>query len=54
MGTFVAAYMAVWLSVLLYVARLGVRQRQLAQDLESLQLQLDRAEDTGHPTTKAA
>jgi len=41
MGTFVAAYAAVWLAVVLYVARLGAQQRQLARSVEGLQLRLE-------------
>lgn len=46
MGTFVTAYLAVWLVVMLYVLRLGIRQRRLEQNLEALQARLQ-------PTRKA-
>ena len=54
MGTFATAYLIVWAAVLLYVARLGMRQRRLAQDLEALQWQLDQTEDMEHTTPKVA
>jgi len=49
MGTFVAAYVAVWLAVVLYVARLGAEQRRLARSVESLQLRLEQREAEQRP-----
>ena len=37
MGTFMAAYLAVWIAVVVYVGRMGVRQHRLQQSLEALQ-----------------
>lgn len=54
MGTFTVAYLAVWLAVVLYVGRLGARQRQLTQDLRSLQGRLDASAQQEKPTPKAA
>ena len=39
MSTLVAAYLTVWLAVVLYVLRLGAGQRRLLRDLEALELQ---------------
>jgi CcmD family protein len=39
MATFVTAYLLVWFGLLAYVARLGAKQRRLAEALESLQAQ---------------
>lgn len=36
MGTFLTVYAIVWSAVLLYVARLGLRQRQLARRLDRI------------------
>jgi CcmD family protein len=36
MGALVAAYIAVWLGLSLYVTRLGVRQRHLAARVDML------------------
>ncbi len=54
MSTFVAAYAAVWLAVVLYVARLGAEQRRLARSVESLQLRLEQREDEQRPPSMAA
>ena len=54
MDMFAAAYIAVGLAVVLYVARLGTRQRQLSRDLQSLELQLERLQSPEDPTSKAA
>ena len=40
MSTLVAAYLIVWLAVVLYVLRLGAGQRKLLRDLEALESQL--------------
>ena len=54
MDTFVAAYLLVWLAVLLYVARLGARQRRLLRDLKALQRQLEESERSESPDSRAA
>jgi CcmD family protein len=54
MGTFVTAYLAVWLAVMLYVVRLGARQRRLERKLKTLQLQFDGTGNQTEPTSKAA
>jgi len=54
MGTFVAAYVAVWLAVVFYVARLGIQHRQLARSVESLQLRLEQREAEKQPPSVAA
>ncbi len=54
MGTFVTAYLAVWAAVMLYVVRLGARQRRLERNLKALQLQFDRMENQAEPSSKAA
>ena len=41
METFVVAYSIVWLALVLYVARLGMRQRQLLQTAHFLQSQIE-------------
>ena len=41
MTTFVMTYIVVWLSVVLYLARLAACQHGLAKKLQSLQSQLD-------------
>lgn len=45
MVTFAVAYVLVWLAVVLYVARLGVRQGHLSQELDSLRSRIDRQEE---------
>jgi CcmD family protein len=54
MGTFVAGYLIVWLAVVVYVARLGRRQRQLRAQLEALQSAWQTQEDRGEARSKAA
>lgn len=54
MGTFVAGYLIVWLAVVLYVARLGRRQRRLQEELEALKSAWQAQEDTGEARSKAA
>ncbi len=54
MGVLVAAYLIVWLAVVLYVVRLGAGQRQLRRALEALQSQFGRSQDPGNPTSTAA
>lgn len=41
MTTLVMTYVIVWLSVVLYLARLAAWQHRLAKKLQSLQAQLD-------------
>ncbi len=54
MTAFVAAYAAVWLAVVLYVARLGAQQRRLARTAESLRLRLEERGDERRPPSLAA
>ena len=54
MGTLTAAYLVVWLAFVLYVARLGARQRQLIRDLEALELRLDPSANAENRTFRAA
>jgi CcmD family protein len=54
MGTFMTAYLAVWLAVVLYVGRLGVRQRGLQQTLDALQERMRRDADHYEPPAKSA
>ena len=44
MLTFVAAYLIVWFGILVYVLRLGAKQRQLQQAVQSLQLRLEQSQ----------
>ncbi len=41
MTTFVTAYLIVWLAVLLYVVRLGRRQRRLAETIQCLERRIE-------------
>ena len=41
METFVVAYSVVWLALVFYVARLGMRQRQLIRAVNALQSQIE-------------
>jgi CcmD family protein len=54
MGTFVTAYVAVWLALTAYVVRLDMRQRRLENDLKALQSQLHEPEPAEPSTAKAA
>jgi len=54
MQTFIAAYLAIWLAMLIYVARIGVRQRQLQRTLDALQKRLDENAKEQAPYSKAA
>jgi len=54
MGAFAAAYSIVWIAVLLYVWRLGGKQRRLLDVAEALRLQLEQSPDRGTPSSKAA
>lgn len=54
MGTFVAAYLIVWFAVVVYIARLGRRQRQLQSQFETFQSAWQAHEDRGESRSKAA
>jgi CcmD family protein len=54
MGTFMTAYLAVWLAVVIYVGRLGVRQRRLQQTLDALQQRMQHEADKCEPPAKSA
>ena len=54
MTTFAIAYMVVWLAVVLYLARMGSCQRQLAARIESLRTQLEEPSREQKPKSKAA
>ena len=53
MTTFATGYLIVWLAFVLYLARLGRHQRQLARDLELLRDQVQAA-DPEERTARAA
>ena len=40
MGTFIAAYLVIWLAVATYVTLLGVRQHRLALEIKKLRDEL--------------
>jgi CcmD family protein len=56
MLSFAAAYMIVWLAVVLYLVRLERRQRSLMRTIESLRAQQAATDDQSSPPrlTKAA
>lgn len=54
MGTFVTAYLVIWLAVAFYVGLLGVRQRRLARQVEQLQADLAEHESREEMAAKAA
>jgi CcmD family protein len=54
MGTFVAGYLIVWFAVVLYVARLGRRQRRLQEQIDAFQSAWQAQEDRGEARSKAA
>jgi len=54
MGTFIAAYLVLWVGVVWYVLRLGAGQRRLQRALEALQWQAGQSEPREQPTSKAA
>jgi CcmD family protein len=56
MVSFAAAYMIVWLAVVLYLVRLERRQRSLMRTIESLRARQAETEDHSPPrhVTKAA
>ncbi len=54
MGTFIAAYLVVWLGVTWYVLRLGAAQRRLQRAIDALQDQAVQAERVDRSQTRAA
>jgi CcmD family protein len=54
MGAFVAAYLVVWMAVVMYVLRLGARQRRLRRAIEALELHCEQSQPRGEPTSTAA
>ncbi len=54
MSTFVAAYLAVWLAVVGYVAWLGAGQRRQQRAIEALQSQFEHSGRVEDPDAKAA
>ncbi len=54
MGTFMMAYLAVWLAVVFYVGRLGVRQHRLQRTLHTLQERIQRDADQRESLAKSA
>ena len=54
MESLVAAYVLVWLAVVLFVARLAQRQRKLQQRYESLRAQVQAAASDHESRSQAA
>ena len=54
MGTFMAAYLAVWLAVVVYTARLATRQARLQRDMAALVQRMDVHAEASQSTVKAA
>ena len=54
MATFAAAYLIVWLAVVLYIAWMAGCQRQLARSIESLRSQLESPQGEEEQVSKAA
>ncbi len=54
MGTFMTAYLVVWLAVVLFVGRLGVRQHRLQRALDALRQQMQHESSHSEPPAKAA
>ena len=54
METFAAAYGIVWLAVVLFVARMALRQRKLQRSFESLTSQLQSSQNDGESHARAA
>ena len=52
--TFIVAYLVIWSTVACYVAFLGVRQRQLAREIEELRAKFADERDFTATTEKAA
>jgi CcmD family protein len=54
MGVLVAAYVAVWLCISLYVGVIGFRQRRLEKRLDALSSMIDQGESHGSSVSSAA
>lgn len=54
METFMASYIAIWLAVVFYVARLGVQQCQLQRTLDEIQERVNNQENTQESPSQAA
>jgi CcmD family protein len=54
METSMMAYFVVWMAVVIYVGRLGVRQRRLQQAMDELQDRVQHRADHARTTSKAA
>ena len=54
MGLFVAAYLVVWIAVVVYVLWLGARQRRLRRAIEALELAFEQPEAQEELTSTAA
>jgi len=54
MAAFVTAYGIVWLAVMLYVVRLGTRQRRLSRSYQLLQCRLEEGQNTHEADADAA
>jgi CcmD family protein len=54
MGTFIAAYLVIWLAVAGYVALLGVRQHRLAREIDELRAEFTEERSLEGATSKAA
>lgn len=58
MGTFMAAYLAVWLTVVLYLGRMGVQQRRMQRTLDALEakgmVEANRLKRPSNAASKAA
>ncbi len=54
MGTFMTAYLAVWLAVVFYVGWLGLKQRRLQRSLDSLEQRARDEAQARQPPAKAA
>ncbi len=54
MGTFIAAYVAVWLGVVVYVGRMGQHQQRLDRRLELLEQSVAEHADKAMSFRKAA
>lgn len=54
METFLAAYSALGLAVVIYIARLGIRQQQLQRQLDAFEQIGSRHRDSKNQSAKAA
>jgi len=54
MGTFLAAYLVIWLALALYVHRLTARQRQIESQLQTLRQQMEESDDRDRAPSSAA